>query len=102
METQFIKFEITESSMLESLDEAISVSKELQEIGLSVMLDDFGTDYSSLSYIQNLPVNVIKLDYSFVKKLPHDTRSAYLAEHTISLAHKLGLEVVAEGVEEKA
>ena len=102
VETQFIEFEITESSMLERLDEAINISKELQEIGFSVALDDFGTGYSSLSYIQNLPVNVIKLDYSFVKKLPGDTRSAYVVEHIVSLAHKLGLEVVAEGVEEKA
>jgi diguanylate cyclase (GGDEF)-like protein len=102
VKTQFIEFEITESSMLESLDEAINISKELQEIGFSVALDDFGTGYSSLSYIQNLPVNVIKLDYSFVKKLPGDTRSAYVVEHIVSLAHKLGLEVVAEGVEEKA
>ena len=100
--TKFIEFEITESSMLENLDEAIETSQQLQEIGFSVALDDFGTGYSSLSYIQNLPVNVIKLDYSFVKKLPHDTRSAYVVEHIISLAHKLGLEVVAEGVEEKA
>lgn len=102
VKTQFIEFEITESSMLERLDEAINISKELQEIGFSVALDDFGTGYSSLSYIQNLPVNVIKLDYSFVKKLPGDTRSAYVVEHIVSLAHKLGLEVVAEGVEEKA
>jgi len=100
--TKFIEFEITESSMLENLDEAIETSQQLQEIGFSVALDDFGTGYSSLSYIQNLPVNVIKLDYSFVKKLPHDTRSAYVVEHIISLAHKLGLEVVAEGVEEKS
>lgn len=102
IDTKFIEFEITESSMLENLDEAISTSQELQEIGFSVALDDFGTGYSSLSYIQNLPVNIIKLDYSFVKKLPHDTRSAYVVEHIVSLAHKLGLEVVAEGVEEKA
>lgn len=96
---QYIEFELTESSMLEDLESAIAISNELQAAGFNVALDDFGTGYSSLSYIQNLPVNVIKLDYSFVKKIPQDQRSGYVVEHIISLAHKLELEIVAEGVE---
>lgn len=95
-----IEFELTESSMLEDLDLAIDISNQLQQSGFHVALDDFGTGYSSLSYIQNLPVNVIKLDYSFVKKIPQDIRSGFVVEHIISLAHKLGLIIVAEGVEE--
>ena len=94
------EFELTESSMLEDLDLAIDISNQLQQSGFHVALDDFGTGYSSLSYIQNLPVNVIKLDYSFVKKIPQDIRSGFVVEHIISLAHKLGLIIVAEGVEE--
>jgi EAL domain-containing protein (putative c-di-GMP-specific phosphodiesterase class I) len=86
--------------MLADLDQAITISMQLQQAGFHVALDDFGTGYSSLSYIQNLPVNVIKLDYSFVKKIPQDTRSGFVVEHIISLAHKLGLVIVAEGVEE--
>jgi EAL domain-containing protein (putative c-di-GMP-specific phosphodiesterase class I)/ABC-type nitrate/sulfonate/bicarbonate transport system substrate-binding protein/GGDEF domain-containing protein len=97
---KYLEFELTESSMLEDLDQAIETSNQLQKAGFHVALDDFGTGYSSLSYIQNLPVNVIKLDYSFVKKIPQDIRSGYVVEHIISLAHKLGLVVVAEGVEE--
>ena len=97
----YIEFELTESSMLEDLDKAIDISNQLQAADFKVALDDFGTGYSSLSYIQNLPVNVIKLDYSFVKKIPKDQRSGFVVEHIISLAHKLELEVVAEGVEEK-
>jgi EAL domain-containing protein (putative c-di-GMP-specific phosphodiesterase class I)/ABC-type nitrate/sulfonate/bicarbonate transport system substrate-binding protein/GGDEF domain-containing protein len=96
-----IEFELTESSMLEDLDTAIEISNQLQAADFKVALDDFGTGYSSLSYIQNLPVNVIKLDYSFVKKIPNDERSGFVVEHIISLAHKLELEIVAEGVEEK-
>ena len=86
--------------MLADLDQAITISEQLQQAGFHVALDDFGTGYSSLSYIQNLPVNVIKLDYSFVKKIPQDIRSGFVVEHIISLAHKLGLVIVAEGVEE--
>ncbi len=100
VDPQFIEFELTESSMLADLDLAIDISNQLQAAGFQVALDDFGTGYSSLSYIQNLPVNVIKLDYSFVKKIPQDIRSGHVVEHIISLAHKLGLVVVAEGVEE--
>lgn len=98
---KYIEFELTESSMLANLDAAIKTSNELQRAGFHVALDDFGTGYSSLAYIQNLPVNIIKLDYSFVKKIPNDIRSSYVVEHIISLAHKLGLTIVAEGVEEK-
>ena len=87
--------------MLENLSMAIEISGELQAAEFSVALDDFGTGYSSLAYIQNLPVNVIKLDYSFVKKIPADKRSGFVVEHIISLAHKLNLEIVAEGVEQK-
>jgi EAL domain-containing protein (putative c-di-GMP-specific phosphodiesterase class I)/ABC-type nitrate/sulfonate/bicarbonate transport system substrate-binding protein/GGDEF domain-containing protein len=100
VDPQFLEFELTESSMLADLDLAIDICSELQRAGFHVALDDFGTGYSSLSYIQNLPVNVIKLDYSFVKKIPDDIRSGFVVEHIISLAHKLGLVIVAEGVEE--
>jgi diguanylate cyclase (GGDEF)-like protein len=100
IDPQYLEFELTESSMLADLDQAITISTQLQQAGFHVALDDFGTGYSSLSYIQNLPVNVIKLDYSFVKKIPQDTRSGFVVEHIISLAHKLGLVIVAEGVEE--
>ena len=101
VDSKYIEFELTESSMLEDLESAIHISNQLQDAGFHVALDDFGTGYSSLAYIQNLPVNVIKLDYSFVKKVPADVRSSYVVEHIISLAHKLGLTVVAEGVEQK-
>jgi diguanylate cyclase (GGDEF)-like protein len=100
IDPQYLEFELTESSMLADLDQAITISMQLQQAGFHVALDDFGTGYSSLSYIQNLPVNVIKLDYSFVKKIPQDIRSGFVVEHIISLAHKLGLVIVAEGVEE--
>lgn len=101
IDAKYVEFELTESSMLEDLKGAITISQSLQNAGFHVSLDDFGTGYSSLSYIQNLPVNIVKLDYSFVKNIPQDTRSGYVVEHIISLAHKLGLKIVAEGVERK-
>ena len=101
IETKFIEFELNESAMLEELDTAILVSQDLQNAGFHVALDDFGTGFSSLSYIQNLPVNIIKLDYSFVKHIPQDTRTGFVVEHIVSLAHRLGLIIVAEGVERK-
>ncbi len=101
VDPKYIEFELTESSMLEDLNAAINMVKQLQSVGFHVALDDFGTGYSSLAYIQNLPVNVIKLDYSFVKKIPGDIRSNYVVEHIISLAHQLGLMIVAEGVEQQ-
>ena len=99
--SKYIEFELTESSMLEDLDCAIIISNQLQAAGFHVALDDFGTGYSSLAYLQNLPVNVVKLDYTFVKKIPHDIRSGYVVEHIILLAHRLGLSIVAEGVEQE-
>ena len=87
--------------MLEDLESAISICNQLQNAGFNVALDDFGTGYSSLAYIQNLPINIVKLDYSFVKKIPTDVKSSHVVEHIILLAHKLGLSIVAEGVETK-
>ena len=101
VDPKYIEFELTESSMLEDLESAISICNQLQNAGFNVALDDFGTGYSSLAYIQNLPINIVKLDYSFVKKIPTDVKSSHVVEHIISLAHKLGLTIVAEGVETK-
>jgi diguanylate cyclase (GGDEF)-like protein len=97
-----VTFEITESSLLTLGDEAISRLGVLRSMGCKVALDDFGTGYSSLSYLRILPVDSLKLDRSFVAQLDVDARDRSVVESILSLAHALGLHVVAEGVERES
>lgn len=94
-----LKLELTESMLVENIEEVIAkmASLRAQEIGFS--LDDFGTGYSSLSYLKRLPLNQLKIDRSFVKDLPADASSGAIAESIISLGKAMGMPVIAEGVE---
>ena len=94
-----IELEITESLLMENIEETIKVLSSLKELGVKIAVDDFGTGYSSLSYLKRLPIDVLKLDRSFVKDLDNDTDSTSIASAIISLGHDLGMEVIAEGVE---
>lgn len=85
-----------------SPDESISVMRTLSSSGLTLSIDDFGTGYSSLAYLKLLPINTLKIDRSFVKDIESDPNDADICDVTVLLAHKLGLEVVAEGVETEA
>ena len=71
----------------------------LRQMGVRIALDDFGTGYSSLNYLQHLPINNMKIDKSFVQDIVNDRNKSYIAESIIQLAHRLNLEVIAEGVE---
>ncbi|MBN2221394.1 MAG: EAL domain-containing protein [Vallitaleaceae bacterium] len=93
-----IEFEITESEAMHSVESNSNIIKRLKEKGLFIALDDFGTGYSSLSYIKQLPINVIKIDQSFIKDISNQNQNVFI-EEIISIAHKLGYQVVAEGVE---
>jgi diguanylate cyclase (GGDEF)-like protein/PAS domain S-box-containing protein len=91
--------EITESSLTGDTSATIATLHELKDLGVSVALDDFGTGYSSLSYLKRLPVTVMKIDRAFVTGLAVDADDVALVRAMVSMAHALGLSVVAEGVE---
>jgi diguanylate cyclase (GGDEF)-like protein/PAS domain S-box-containing protein len=94
-----IELEITETVLMNNLEHTNKVLSELREMGLHLSLDDFGTGYSSLSYLQRFPVQKLKVDRSFILRLGLDSGSSEIVSAILQLAKKLGLDVVAEGVE---
>jgi diguanylate cyclase (GGDEF)-like protein len=94
--------EITETSMMTDPEHARTVLDGLGNLGVRLSIDDFGTGYSSLAYLKQLPVNELKVDKSFVLNMSNDESDASIVRATVGLAHDLGLEVVAEGVEDQS
>ena len=94
-----INVEITEGLLLNLSDTVMSKLAALQASGMQVSIDDFGTGYSSMSYLKRLDIDYLKIDQSFVAELVHDNFSRTITETIIVMAHKLGLKVIAEGVE---
>jgi diguanylate cyclase (GGDEF)-like protein/PAS domain S-box-containing protein len=99
LDPRSLVLEITETAIMEQLDAAIRILTELRRLGLRLALDDFGTGYSSLSYLQRLPVDILKIDRSFVGGVARSTEDSALARGILTLGQTLGLEVVAEGIE---
>lgn len=97
-----LELEITENSVMKDSAAAPEVLDRLSRMGLSISIDDFGTGYSSLSHLRRLPIDVLKIDKSFVLEMETDEDAALIVRSTIDLAHNLSLSVVAEGVESKA
>lgn len=100
VEPNSIELEITESSM-ENVEETEVILKKLKKLGVYVSVDDFGTGYSSLSYLKNYPIDIIKIDQSFISDINKDKKNEAIIKAIISLSHHLGMDVVAEGVEKK-
>jgi diguanylate cyclase (GGDEF)-like protein/PAS domain S-box-containing protein len=97
-----LTFEITESALLGDPDRALEVLGKIRQLGVRVALDDFGTGYSSLTFLKEWPVDEVKVDRSFVSSMVVAKRDRAIVRATIDLSHSLGLEVVAEGVEDEA
>lgn len=101
LSAEYIEFEITESIIMKSAEKNISTLEKLKKLGVSLALDDFGTGYSSLSYLRTLPIDVLKIDKSFIDGIIIEEKSEYIINSIVELSHYLSLLVVAEGVETK-
>ena len=99
---QLLKLEITESLLLTDKNKAVIRMQTLREVGIRFSIDDFGTGYSSMAYLQELPLDQLKIDQSFVRDLAENTSSLAIVRAILAMAHSLGLEVIAEGVENQA
>jgi diguanylate cyclase (GGDEF)-like protein len=101
LEPQLLEIEVTESSLVDSIEIATKVLSDLKRIGIQIALDGFGNGYSSLSYIRTLPIQMIKINRSFIKDIRNSPQDATIVETIVTMAHKLQMQVVAEGVELK-
>lgn len=95
----YLELELTESSLMLDMTKAIDQLKRLSENDITISIDDFGTGYSSLQYLHLLPISFIKIDQSFILKLPQDISATHIVEATITLAQRQGIQTIAEGVE---
>jgi EAL domain-containing protein (putative c-di-GMP-specific phosphodiesterase class I) len=94
-----LSFEITESMVMDNIDDAVEKLKEMKEIGIRLALDDFGTGHSSLARLRELPVDHLKIDQSFVRQLGSEQADEAICRSIIDLGHNLNMHIVAEGVE---
>lgn len=99
LDARNLKLEITETVLMDNVESAAARLKQLQNLGIEICIDDFGTGYSSLSYLQRFPVDILKIDRSFISQLTTESKSACFAQAIIQLANCLDMDVVAEGIE---
>ncbi|MBD3611851.1 MAG: EAL domain-containing protein, partial [Hydrogenovibrio crunogenus] len=102
LDPKHLELEVTESFLLQNEQEGIAVLHALKALGLSLSMDDFGTGFSSLSYLKKLPLDQLKIDQSFIRSLPHDKEDLAIVDAIIAVGLAVGVEVIAEGVETEA
>lgn len=98
---KYISLEITESMLIDNIEKGVETLKCLSEMGIHISIDDFGTGYSSLSYLKRFPINTLKIDRSFVHDIVTDKNDHTIVTAIIAMAHSLGIDVIAEGIETK-
>ena len=96
---QRLKLEITESAIMSDMDSAAAMLNRLRSIGVKVGIDDFGTGHSSLGYLQHFPIDTLKIDRSFISQMENGSKEVEIIQAVVTLAHNLGFDVVAEGIE---
>lgn len=96
---EWFELEVTENELMQNLDEMQTKLSEIQELGIQISIDDFGTGYSSLAYLKRLPISKLKIDKTFIKDIVDGGDDAVITKTIIMMAHNLGLDVIAEGVE---
>lgn len=96
-----IEFEITESELMVNPEDAIRMLQKFREVGFQISLDDFGKGHSSLAYLSQLPINIVKIDRHFINKLTREVANRFIIKSTIDLAHKLRCKTLAEGIEDR-
>jgi len=99
LEPRYLELEMTESLLIQNAEENIAMLRKLGQDGMRIAVDDFGTGYSSLSYLRQLPIDTLKIDRSFVRDIESDPEDAAIIQAIVAMAHSLGLQVTAEGVE---
>jgi diguanylate cyclase (GGDEF)-like protein len=99
LDSSYLELELTESMVMQNVEAAITTLNQFQTIGVKLSIDDFGIGYSSLNYLKHFPIDFLKIDQSFVRDITTNQDDAIIAKIIISMAHDLGLRVIAEGVE---
>ncbi|WP_427158919.1 EAL domain-containing response regulator [Aliinostoc sp. HNIBRCY26] len=102
LDPRYLEIELTESMIMQDLNNAIFTINELQSLGVRIAIDDFGTGYSSLFYLKNLPVNTLKIDRYFIHNVAEDVQKSAITKALIEMAHNMNMQVIAEGVETEA
>ncbi len=97
-----LELEVTEDILLDGVDRLLAIFAEIQSLGVRIVFDDFGTGYAGLSYLKKFPLDGLKIDQSFVSDLRTNRNAAAIVSSTIDLGRKLGLSLIAEGIEDAA